>query len=63
MAAESGKWAEKHTDDIQAKEIPVENHPRPETRTAPREAAPDVPGAAGAPHRAPADVITELEEL
>ncbi|MBL0803879.1 hypothetical protein G6539_27490, partial [Streptomyces albidoflavus] len=54
MAAESGKWAEKHTDDIQAKEIPVENHPRPETRTAPREAAPDVPGAAGAPHRAPA---------
>ncbi|MGW9341013.1 hypothetical protein ACWGR3_05320 [Streptomyces albidoflavus] len=56
MAAESGKWAEKHTDDIQAKEIPVENYPRPETRTAPREAAADVPGAAGAPHRAPADV-------
>ncbi|MEU3383426.1 hypothetical protein [Streptomyces albidoflavus] len=56
MAAESGKWAEKHTDDTQAKETPVENYPRPETRTAPREAAPDVPGAAGAAHRAPADV-------
>ncbi|MEU2893013.1 hypothetical protein [Streptomyces albidoflavus] len=56
MAAESGKWAEKHTDDTQAKETPVENYPRPETRTAPREAAPDVPGAAGTAHRAPADV-------
>ncbi|MFF8563722.1 hypothetical protein ACF06N_02030 [Streptomyces albidoflavus] len=53
MAAESGKWAEKHTDDIQAKETPVENDPRTETRTAPREATTDV---AGAPHRAPADV-------
>ncbi|MGW5393138.1 hypothetical protein [Streptomyces koyangensis] len=56
MAAESGKWAEKHTDDIPAKENPVENDPRPETRTAPREAATDAPGAAGAPHRAPADM-------
>ncbi|MGW9421793.1 hypothetical protein ACWGSU_10495, partial [Streptomyces koyangensis] len=56
MAAESGKWAEKHTDDIPAKETPVENDPRPETRTAPREAATDAPGVAGAPHRAPADV-------
>ncbi|AXQ53778.1 hypothetical protein [Streptomyces koyangensis] len=56
MAAESGKWAEKHTDDIPAKETPVENDPRPETRTAPREAATDAPGVAGAPHHAPADV-------
>lgn len=53
MAAESGKWAEKHTDDIEAKETPVENDPRTEARTAPRDATTDV---AGAPHRAPADV-------
>ncbi|MFI8906673.1 hypothetical protein ACIGV8_14165 [Streptomyces albidoflavus] len=53
MAAESGKWAEKHTDDIQAKETPVENDPRTEARTAPRDATTDV---AGVPHRAPADV-------
>ncbi|MHC8564162.1 hypothetical protein ACW23B_27250 [Streptomyces albidoflavus] len=53
MAAESGKWAEKHTDEHAAKETPVENYPRPETRTAPREAAPDVPGAGPAPRTAP----------
>ncbi|AGI86813.1 hypothetical protein M3398_20630 [Streptomyces albidoflavus] len=67
MAAESGKWAAKHTQNPPEKETIVENDPRPQSGSTPRGAAdltgtpagtPDGarPAEAGTPGRPPADV-------